>query len=110
MGQMTNKAHLTPNRLWQTYTRSVYGHTWVSIGQFDEKPLIVLGGVLFNQPCLLENHSYTPQRGVSEGRKTRLENERWKSEMAEGLKGGDATALQAVAALRESSSNKKQGR
>lgn len=33
-----------------------------------------------------------------------------KSEMAEGLKGGDATTLQAVAALRESSSNKKPGR
>jgi len=32
---------------------------------------------------------------------------RGKSEMAEGLKGGDATTLQAVAALRESSSNKK---
>ncbi len=33
-----------------------------------------------------------------------------KSEMAEGLKGGDATTLQAVAALRESSSNKKPDR
>ncbi len=71
--------------------------------------LCLAGSYSISRACWIiipTHHREVYQRAEKHALKMR----RGKSEMAEGLKGGDATTLQAVAALRESFSNKKPGR